>query len=310
MQSQRAASTNGRAPSAGERANARSELDRLRVTCRRQARTIDALGEAIAVLRNGAGVLNAENAELRAAALRTRDHPGVRAPAGAEAQDAELTEVRLTLDARAPAAARAIVASRLRDRWPAPVLERAQLLTSELVTNSVLHSDAPADASMVFRLELSQDAIRLEVEDPGGRGAVAPRSPDLDGGGGFGLNLVQQLSERWGVERVAAGGTRVWAQTALGSSAECLDTSEAQALSPAYSARVRPSIGALELFPLPGVAPLAGRVVHGDELDKASSDVLANAIAAFSDGRDREIDAARASTEPRFRRPLRLSNPG
>ena len=263
MQSQRAASTNGRAPSAGERANARSELDRLRVTCRRQARAIDALGEVIAVLRNGAGAVNAENAEL--------------------------TEVRLTLDAKAPAAARAIVASRLRDRWPAPVLDRARLLTSELVTNSVLHSHAPADASMIFRLELSHDAIRLEVEDPGGRGAVAPRSPDLDGGGGFGLNLVERLSERWGVDRVAAGGTRVWAQIALESSAECLDPSEPQALSPAHSAGVQPSIGALELFPLPGVAPLAGRVVHGDELDKAGSDVLANVIAAFSDGRGRKI---------------------
>jgi serine/threonine-protein kinase RsbW len=289
MQSPRAASTNGRAPLAGERANARSELDRLRVTCRRQARTIDALGEAIAVLRSGAGALNAENAELRAAALRTRDHPRVHAPAGAEAQDTELTEVRMRLDANAPAAARAIVASRLRDRWPAPVLDRAKLLTSELVTNSVLHSHAPADASVVFRLELSQGAIRLEVEDPGHRGAVAPRSPDLDGGGGFGLNLVQQISERWGVERVTAGGTRVWAQIALGSSAECLDPSEAQALSPAYSARVRPSVGGLELFPFPGVAPLAGRVVHGDELDEASSDALAIAIDAFSDGRGRKI---------------------
>ena len=68
MQSQRAASTNGRAPSAGERANARSELDRLRVTCRRQARAIDALGEVIAVLRKGAG-----------ASLSTRRRPPRRA---------------------------------------------------------------------------------------------------------------------------------------------------------------------------------------------------------------------------------------
>jgi serine/threonine-protein kinase RsbW len=288
MQSQRAASTNGRAPSVGERANARSELDRLRVTCRRQARTIEVLGEAIAVLRSGAGALKAENADLRAAALRTRDHAGVRAPAAAEAQDTELTEVRLRLDAKAPATARAIVASRLRDRWPAPVSDRAQLLTSELVTNSVRHSHAPAEASVVFRLDLSQDAIRLEVEDPGRRGAVAPRAPDLDGGGGFGLNLVQQLSERWGVERVAAGGTRVWAQIALGSSIELLDPSEAQAPWVADSARIPSSIGASELFPSPGVAPLAGRVVDGDELDQASSDALANAIDAFSDGRGRE----------------------
>jgi anti-sigma regulatory factor (Ser/Thr protein kinase) len=273
----------------GERANARSELDRLRVTCRRQARTIDALGEAIAVLRSGAGVLKAENADLRAAALRTRDHAGVRAPAAAEARDTELTEVRLRRDADAPAAARAIVASRLRDRCPDPVFERAQLLTSELVANSVLHSHAPAEASVVFRLDLSQGAIRLEVEVPGRRGAITPRAPDLDGGGGFGLNLVQQLSERWGIERVAAGGTCVWAQIAVGSSVECLDPSVAQASSAADSARVPPSIGASELFPSPGVAPLAGRVAHGDELDKASSDALAIAIDAFSDGRGREI---------------------
>ena len=57
--------------------------------------------------------------------------------------------------------------------------------------------------------------VRLEVEDPGRGGVIAPRAPDL--GGGFGLNLVQELSERWGLERVAAGGTRVWAQLALAS---------------------------------------------------------------------------------------------
>jgi hypothetical protein len=29
------------------------------------------------------------------------------------------------------------------------------------------------------------------------------------------MNIVRALSERWGVERIAAGGTRVWAQIAL-----------------------------------------------------------------------------------------------
>jgi hypothetical protein len=31
----------------------------------------------------------------------------------------------------------------------------------------------------------------------------------------IGLNIVQTLSELWGLERVASGGTRVWAQIAL-----------------------------------------------------------------------------------------------
>ena len=82
---------------------------------------------------------------------------------------------------------------------------------SELVTNGVCHS-GECDGAIVVRVELTATMVRLEVEDPGRGGMVAPRAPDP--GGGFGLNLVQGLCERWGVERVAAGGTRVWAQLA------------------------------------------------------------------------------------------------
>jgi anti-sigma regulatory factor (Ser/Thr protein kinase) len=94
------------------------------------------------------------------------------------------------------------------------VLERAQLLASELITNSVRYSGAPDDEELVFRVEVSARSVRLEAEDPGRNGAIAPRRAD-GGDGGFGLNIVQMLSERWGLERVAAGGTRVWAQIAL-----------------------------------------------------------------------------------------------
>lgn len=204
-------STNGREPLPEEGVDAASELDGLRVTCRRQATVIDTLGEAIAILRTGAKALEAENAELWVSNQRMRDRRAAGVPAGEAASGSDPTEVRLPLDAMAPAAARAIVTARLRDRLAAPAFDRVQLLTSELVTNGVLHSDASAEAVLVFRLELSPDAVRLEVEDPGRRGEIAPRSPDLGGGGGFGLTLVQQLSERWGLERVATGGTRVWA---------------------------------------------------------------------------------------------------
>jgi hypothetical protein len=78
------------------------------------------------------------------------------------------------------------------------------------VTNSLCHSGASAGAVVVVRVELTGTMLRLEVEDPGRGGVIAPRAPDH--GGGFGLNLVQELSERWGLERVTAGGTRVWAQ--------------------------------------------------------------------------------------------------
>jgi hypothetical protein len=63
------------------------------------------------------------------------------------------------------------------------------------------------------RAEVRTDIVRLEVADQGTRGAVVRRRPDLRRGGGFGLNLVEKLSQRWHVDR--DDGTRVWAELAL-----------------------------------------------------------------------------------------------
>ncbi len=121
----------------------------------------------------------------------------------------------LPLELGAPGAARTVVADCLRGRVAASVLDSARLVVSELVTNSVWHSGASAGGVVVVRVKLTGTMVRLEVEDRGRGGVIAPRFPDLERGGGFGLNVVQALSERWGLERVAAGGTRVWAQLPL-----------------------------------------------------------------------------------------------
>jgi hypothetical protein len=72
----------------------------------------------------------------------------------------------------------------------------------------------PGD-DLVVRVQPSKATVRLEVEDSGRSGGAVARPPDLNVGGGFGLNLVHTLSERWGVEHAVAGGTRVWAQLSL-----------------------------------------------------------------------------------------------
>jgi anti-sigma regulatory factor (Ser/Thr protein kinase) len=202
--------TNGKPSSARQRAAARSELDELRATCRRQALVIDSLSEAAAALRRGALALKAENARLRFDA----DHR--RSPSAGDERDddGDAIEVRLPLDVRAPGAARSVVTDCLGARVKAATLDHARLLVSELVTNSLCHSGASADEDVVVRVDLTPGMVRLEVEDPGGGGVIGPRAGDGHNGGGFGLNIVQQLSERWGVERVAVGGTRVWAQLA------------------------------------------------------------------------------------------------
>jgi serine/threonine-protein kinase RsbW len=117
----------------------------------------------------------------------------------------------------APAAARMALGTWMAGHVSEAMLTDAQLLVVELVTNSVRHADAPADAVVTVRARVSLDMVRLEVEDDGRTGSIARRAPDLQGGGGFGLNVVEKVSARWGVNRAA--GTRVWAEIAFGAAA-------------------------------------------------------------------------------------------
>ena len=76
----------------------------------------------------------------------------------------------------------------------------AVLLTSELVTNAVVHATTP------FRLDVvaEDDVVRVAVTD-GGAG-VAERGPTADAAEhGRGLQLVDALSSRWGSDCLADG---------------------------------------------------------------------------------------------------------
>src|SRR4051812_22421242 len=138
---------NGRPTLRPRHAGARLGPDELRATCRTQALKIEALGQAVSALRRGAVALKAENAELRAAC----DRPGSGRP-----RTGAVFAVGLPCDARAPGAARIVVAQRLHDRVAADVLQRAQLLVSELVTNSVRHSGGGCQAPVFVRVLLSR----------------------------------------------------------------------------------------------------------------------------------------------------------
>jgi anti-sigma regulatory factor (Ser/Thr protein kinase) len=86
----------------------------------------------------------------------------------------------------------------------------AQIIASELVANSVRHSDAAAGRQIELEVEFDADFVKIEVCDAGSgykRDAVhrRPAGPD----GGFGLLLVAELSDAWGVS--GDGGTCAWA---------------------------------------------------------------------------------------------------
>ena len=69
-----------------------------------------------------------------------------------------------------------------------------------------------------MRVALDRGTWRLEVEDPGGGGVLAP-DPERAAAGRLGMNLVQSLSECWGVEHAAERGTRAWAYLPRGPAA-------------------------------------------------------------------------------------------
>jgi anti-sigma regulatory factor (Ser/Thr protein kinase) len=160
------------------------------------------------------GAPNAENANRHAAKDRSHRSRGIRARQTGRIGARESLELRVALDVRAPATVRTLVAPWLRDRVAADVLDDTQLVLSELVTSSVRHSGASAADLAVVRVRLTRDTVRLEVQDAGRDGVVALRPPNLACGDGFALNVVRALSQRWGRTRVAAGGTRVWADVA------------------------------------------------------------------------------------------------
>jgi anti-sigma regulatory factor (Ser/Thr protein kinase) len=182
------------------------ELDAVLAANRRQAHVIETLSDAVATLRTGAAALKAENVELRA------DNDRLRGRRETVAADDEQLEFRFTRDARAPRAARAAVAGALGGRVPGALLERARLVASELTTDTVVHGAASPADGLVLRVQAVDDTARLEVEDPGPRRGVVPRDAELAGCPG--LHLVDVLSERWGVDRVA-GATRIWALLAV-----------------------------------------------------------------------------------------------
>ena len=90
--------------------------------------------------------------------------------------------------------------------------EDIRLLVSELVTNSVRHAGFAVEdpGGVGFRVRMDNKYLRVDVVDPG-KGfekTVTPSTPDQVSG--WGLQIVEKLSDRWGVETLPESGSSVW----------------------------------------------------------------------------------------------------
>jgi|SRR5215211_3904858 len=85
------------------------------------------------------------------------------------------------------------------------------LVISELVTNSVRHAGLAASQPVQLSVGVEGDKVRVAVRDPG-PGFEPPGAPtDPAHIGGWGLVLVNQLAEEWGVEN-EGDATVVWCE--------------------------------------------------------------------------------------------------
>lgn len=139
----------------------------------------------------------------------TRELPLQRRPLDVEQSPRMSARYQLAADRTAPAQARRLVRSKC---WhlPSDRLDAALLLTSELVTNAVVH----CEGAVLLGVHMAGDAVRVVVTD-GGRGEVRVADDFRWPEGGHGLRMVDALSTRWGVDRVDGAGKSVWFELPL-----------------------------------------------------------------------------------------------
>ena len=84
------------------------------------------------------------------------------------------------------------------------IIDDAVLLTSEAVTNAVVHAGTPIDVVVTVDAAMA----RIEVHD---RQPDLPvvRDPDPDAASGRGLRVIEAMAEAWGVQPTG-DGTCLW----------------------------------------------------------------------------------------------------
>lgn len=108
------------------------------------------------------------------------------------------------IDLRSPHAARLDLRAALEHAGSATSLDVIELLTSELVTNAVVHARSGARVAA----EIHGKRIRVGVTDDGPGVPTMSMAPQ-DEEHGRGLALVDALAASWGVDRLT-GGKTVW----------------------------------------------------------------------------------------------------
>ncbi|WP_241668315.1 ATP-binding protein [Pedococcus bigeumensis] len=93
---------------------------------------------------------------------------------------------------------------------PGGVIDEAEIVVSELVSNAIRHARPLADGNLRVHWKVKAGVVEVEVTDGGSDTTPRPAPRTIWAPSGRGLRIVRSLAHEWGVTEDRTGST-VWA---------------------------------------------------------------------------------------------------
>jgi anti-sigma regulatory factor (Ser/Thr protein kinase) len=93
---------------------------------------------------------------------------------------------------------------------PEQLVDEAEMVASELLTNAVRHARPLSDGTIRVRWKIRGDVVEVEVTDGGGESNPRPAPRPVWLSSGRGLRIVRSIAHEWGVTEDRTGNV-VWA---------------------------------------------------------------------------------------------------
>lgn len=93
---------------------------------------------------------------------------------------------------------------------PVDVVDEAEIVVSELVSNAIRHARPLADGNLRVHWKVKAGVVEVEVTDGGSDSTPRPAPRTVWAASGRGLRIVRSLAHEWGVSE-DRNGTTVWA---------------------------------------------------------------------------------------------------
>ncbi|HEV7195770.1 MAG TPA: ATP-binding protein [Pedococcus sp.] len=139
-----------------------------------------------------------------------RDRPARSVPATPRGGEVSRT-IRVLWNAASVAEVRKVVVDDLQTRdVTTTVVDEAEIVVSELVSNAVRHARPLPDGMLRVHWKVKAGVVEVEVTDGGGDSTPRPAPRTVWAPSGRGLRIVRSLAHEWGVTEDRNGST-VWA---------------------------------------------------------------------------------------------------